>query len=93
MNIEFNSQNKDYEINLINKGTFGTGEYSYFSKMNKGNKSRTDENRQKSKYDTTVKNLVNQTKNLMGNMLGLNRKTKNNENVREDPDVKNFLKV
>ena len=93
LNIEFNSQNKDYEINLINKGTFGTGEYSYFSKMNKGNKSRTDENKQKSKYDTTVKNLVNQTKNLMGNMLGLNRKTKNNENVREDPDVKNFLKV
>ena len=52
-----------------------------------------EENRQKSQYDKTVKNIVFQTKNIMGNMLGLGGKQKNIEFVREDPDVKNYLKV
>ena len=99
--IEFKKNLKSgggYEINLMNKGnkisgTFGNGEFSYFGKKEGGVKLRMEENKQKSQYDKTVKNIVFQTKNIMGNMLGLGGKQKNIEFVREDPDVKNYLKV
>ena len=99
--MEFNrniSSGGSYGFNLKNKnnkisGTFGNGEFSYFGKKEGGVKLRMEENRQKSQYDKTVKNIVFQTKNIMGNMLGLGGKQKNIEFVREDPDVKNYLKV
>ena len=99
--MEFNRNIKSggsYEINLMNRsnkisGTFGNGEFSYFGKKEGGVKLRMEENRQKSQYDKTVKNLVFQTKNIMGNMLGSKGKQKNIEFLREDPDVKNYLKV
>ena len=88
-NISFgaNSNYKDgnLKINLIgnksNKigGTFFKSEFSDFTKQQGGIKLRMEENNLKSKYDQTVINLANQTKNI--------------EFVREEPDVKNYLKV
>ena len=56
-------------------------------------KLRMEENRQKNQYDKTVRNLVHQTKNLMGNMLGISRKEKKIEFVKEETGDNNYLKV
>ena len=91
--IELNSNemfgNKSNKISA----SFGDGEFSHFGKKEGFIKLRMEENKQKTKYDQTVKNIVHQTKNLVGNMLGLGGKQKNIEYIREDPDVKNYLKV
>ena len=103
-NISFgaNSNYKDgnLKINLIgnksNKigGTFFKSEFSDFAKQQGGIKLRMEENNLKSKYDQTVINLANQTKNILtGNVIKVGGKTKNIEFVREEPDVKNYLKV
>ena len=97
-----NSNYKDgnLKINLIgnksNKigGTFFKSEFSDFAKQQGGIKLRMEENNLKSKYDQTVINLANQTKNILtGNVIKVGGKTKNIEFVREEPDVKNYLKV
>ena len=45
-----------------------------------------EENKQKTQYDRTVRNLVRQTKNIMGNIIGVQGKKKNIEYVREETD-------
>ena len=99
--IEFDKNirtGKNYEIvfgNKINKigGGYGYGEYSKFEKKEGGIKLRMEENRQKNKYDRTVKNLVKQTKNIMGNMFGIQGKKKNIEFTREETTETNYLKI
>ena len=68
-------------------------EFYKFGKKEGSYKLRMEESNQKSKYDQTVRNIVHQTKNLMGNMRGFEGKNKNIEYVKEDPKVKNYLKV
>jgi hypothetical protein len=99
--IEFDKNirtGKNYEIvfgNNISKigGGYGYGEYSKFEKKEGGIKLRMEENRQKNKYDRTVKNLVKQTKNIMGNMFGIQGKKKNIEFTREETTETNYLKI
>ena len=43
-----------------------------------------EENKQKTQYDRTVRNLVRQTKNIMGNIIGVQGKKKNIEYIREE---------
>ena len=95
-----NCKDGNLKINLIgnksNKigGTFFKSEFSDFAKQQGGIKLRMEENNLKSKYDQTVINLANQTKNILtGNVIKVGGKTKNIEFVREEPDVKNYLKV
>ena len=99
--IEFGkniSSSGNYEIvigNKINKigGGYNSGEFSKFEKRDRGIKLRMEENRQKTHYDRTVKNLVRQTKNIMGDMLGIQGNKKNIELVREETDETNYLKI
>ena len=87
----------NYEIvigNNINKigGGYSNYQFSKFEKKEGGAKLRMEENKQKTKYDRTVKNLVHQTKKIMGNILGQGKK-KNIEYVREETDSPNYLKI
>lgn len=67
LNFEL-GKNRNIEIN-IKKNI--QSEYEMDGKIKKFNgKLRMEENRQKNQYDKTVRNLVHQTKNLMGNMIG-----------------------
>ena len=76
LNFEL-GKNRNIEIN-IKKNI--QSEYEMDGKIKKFNgKLRMEENRQKNQYDKTVRNLVHQTKNLMGNMLGISRKEKKND--------------
>ena len=80
-NISFGANSSNYnngnlKINLIgnksNKigGTFFKSEFSDFAKQQGGIKLRMEENNLKSKYDQTVINLANQTKNILtGNVI------------------------
>lgn len=73
LNFEL-GKNRNIEIN-IKKNI--QSEYEMDGKIKKFNgKLRMEENRQKNQYDKTVRNIVHQTKNLMGNMLGISRKEK-----------------
>ena len=90
--MEFNTNKILGSKNKISV-TFGNGEFSKFGKKEGSYKLRMEESNQKSKYDQTVRNIVHQTKNLMGNMRGFEGKNKNIEYVKEDPKVKNYLKV
>ena len=102
--IEFDKNmrtGKNYENVFGNKiskigGGYGSGEFSNFKKKEGGIRLRMEENIQKNKYDRTVKNLVKQTKNNMGNMFGIQGKNKNNktiEIVREETTETNYLKI
>ena len=100
-NYEFNRNIKtgaNYEINFGNKsnkisGTFGDGEFSKFGKKKGSIKSRMEENNKKSQYDKTVRNLVKQTKNLMGNTFEIKGRQIKIEYVRDSPEEENYLKV
>ena len=81
----------NYEIvigNKINKigGGYSSGQFSKLEKKEGGAKLRMEENKQKTQYDRTVRNLVRQTKNIMGNIIGVQGKKKNIEYVREETD-------
>ena len=90
LNFEL-GKNRNIEIN-IKKNI--QSEYEMDGKIKKFNgKLRMEENRQKNQYDKTVRNLVHQTKNLMGNMLGISRKEKKIEFVKEETGDNNYLKV
>ena len=90
LNLEL-GKNRNIEIN-IKKNI--QSEYEMDGKIKKFNgKLRMEENRQKNQYDKTVRNLVHQTKNLMGNMLGISRKEKKIEFVKEETGDNNYLKV
>ena len=90
LNFEL-GKNRNIEIN-IKKNI--ESEYEMDGKIKKFNgKLRMEENRQKNQYDKTVRNLVHQTKNLMGNMLGISRKEKKIEFVKEETGDNNYLKV
>ena len=99
--IEINKNIKtgsNYEFNIgsrINKisGTFGDGEFSKFGKNEGSIKLRMEENNKKSQYDKTVKNLVKQTKNLMGNTFEIKGRQIKIEYVRDSPEEENYLKV
>ena len=85
------SSSGNYEIvigNKINKigGGYSSGQFSKFEKKEGGAKLRMEENKQKTQYDRTVRNLVRQTKNIMGNIIGVQGKKKNIEYVREETD-------
>ena len=85
------SSSGNYEIvigNKINKigGGYNSGQFSKFEKKEGGAKLRMEENKQKTQYDRTVRNLVRQTKNIMGNIIGVQGKKKNIEYVREETD-------
>ena len=88
----------NYEIvigNKINKieGGYSNCQFSKFEKKEGGAKLRMEENKQKTQYDRTVKNLVHQTKNIMGNIFGIQGKKKKIEYVREETDDPNYLKI
>jgi hypothetical protein len=92
------NSNGNYEFvigNKINKigGDYISGQFSKFEKKEGGVKLRMEENKQKTQYDKTVRNLVHQTKNIMGNILGIQGKKKNIEFVREETDDPNYLKI
>ena len=91
LNFEL-GKNRNIEIN-IKKNI--QSEYEMDGKIKKFNgKLRMEENRQKNQYDKTVRNIVHQTKNLMGNMLGISRKEKKIEFVKEetgDGKVREYL--
>ena len=90
LNFEL-GKNRNIEIN-IKKNI--QSEYEMDGKIKKFNgKLRMEENRQKNQYDKTVRNIVHQTKNLMGNMLGISRKEKKIEFVKEETGDNNYLKV
>ena len=90
LNFEL-GKNRNIEIN-IKKNI--QSEYEMDGKIKKFNgKLRMEENRQKNQYDKTVRNLVHQTKNLMGNMLEISRKEKKIEFVKEETGDNNYLKV
>lgn len=90
LNFEL-GKNRNIEIN-IKKNI--QSEYEMDGKIKKFNgKLRMEENTQKNQYDKTVRNLVHQTKNLMGNMLGISRKEKKIEFVKEETGDNNYLKV
>ena len=90
LNLEL-GKNRNIEIN-IKKNI--QSEYEMDGKIKKFNgKLRMEENRQKNQYDKTVRNLVHQTKNLMGNMLEISRKEKKIEFVKEETGDNNYLKV
>lgn len=90
LNFEL-GKNRNIEIN-IKKNI--QSEYEMDGKIKKFNgKLRMEENRQKNQNDKTVRNLVHQTKNLMGNMLGISRKEKKIEFVKEETGDNNYLKV
>ena len=90
LNFEL-GKNRNIEIN-IKKNI--ESEYEMDGKIKKFNgKLRMEENRQKNQYDKTVRNIVHQTKNLMGNMLGISRKEKKIEFVKEETGDNNYLKV
>ena len=85
------SSSGNYEIvigNKINKigGGYSSGQFSKFEKKEGGAKLRMEENKQKTQYDRTVRNLVRQTKNIMGNIIGVQGKKKNIEYIREETD-------
>ena len=85
------SSSGNYEIVIGNKiikigGGYSSGQFSKFEKKEGGAKLRMEENKQKTQYDRTVRNLVRQTKNIMGNIIGVQGKKKNIEYVREETD-------
>ena len=89
---------RNYEIVIGNKSNkisegYGSGEFSKFEKLEGGIKLRMEENRQKSQYDTTVRNLVHQTKNMMSNISGIQGKKKKIEFVKEETNETNYLKI